>query len=144
MRLIRLTLCTGLVVAAKFLALAAVDAKSGTATSQNGAVREVTRAFLLDRIHGGWAGMLIGGLEGLPHEFNLNKTRPSLPAECKVSEQAETLMRVCDRVILACGGERIEVDGQPGYRVRLQPPRLVTGLSPAKLPVILDTDNGPL
>lgn len=24
---------------------------------------------LLDRIHGGWVGMSIGGLEGLPHEF---------------------------------------------------------------------------
>jgi ADP-ribosylglycohydrolase len=28
-----------------------------------------------------------------------NKTRPQLPAECKVSEQAETLLRVTDRVI---------------------------------------------
>ena len=144
MRLIPLTLCTGLVVAVNFVAVAAIDAEPKTAIPQSSAVREVTRAFLLDQIHGGWAGMLIGGLEGLPREFNLNKTRPSLPAECKVSEQAETLMRVCERVILACGGERIEVDGQPGYRVRLQPPRLVTGLSPAKLPVILDTDNGPL
>src|SRR5512139_2000879 len=80
MRPIRLTLCTGLVVAAKFLALAAVDAKSETATSQNGAVREVTRAFLLDRIYGGWAGMLIGGLEGLSHEFKYNdQPRAALP-----------------------------------------------------------------
>ena len=31
--------------------------------------REITRAALLDRIYGGWAGMLIGGMEGLPHEF---------------------------------------------------------------------------
>jgi hypothetical protein len=59
----------------------------------------------------------------------LNKTRPSLPAECKVSEQAETLMRVCERVILANGGERIEVDGQLGFRVRLQQPRLISRLS---------------
>jgi hypothetical protein len=58
----------------------------------------------------------------------VNKTRPSLPAQCKVSEQAETLMRVCERVILANGGERIEVNGQPGYRVRLQPPRLIEPL----------------
>jgi hypothetical protein len=64
----------------------------------------------------------------------LNKTRPSLPAECKVSEQAETLMRVCERVILTQGGGRIEVDGQAGYRVRLQPPRLVSGLESAGLP----------
>ncbi len=55
----------------------------------------------------------------------VNKTRPSLPAECKVSEQAEVLMRVCERVILAGGGERIEINGQPGFRVRLQPPRVI-------------------
>jgi hypothetical protein len=66
----------------------------------------------------------------------VNKTRPSLPAECKVSEQAETLMRVCERVILAHGGERIEVDGQPGYRVRLQPPRLISSLESARLPAV--------
>ena len=80
MRLIRLTLCTGVVVAANFLAVAAVDAESKTAIPQNGAVREVTRAFLLDRIYGGWAGMLIGGLEGLPHEFKYNEQpRDTLP-----------------------------------------------------------------
>lgn len=30
------------------------------------ASREVPREFLGDRIRGGWVGMLIGGLEGLP------------------------------------------------------------------------------
>ena len=54
----------------------------------------------------------------------VNKTRPSLPAECKVSAQAETLLRVAERVILAHGGERITIDGRPGYRVRLQPPQV--------------------
>ena len=58
----------------------------------------------------------------------MNKTRPSLPAECSVSEQAETLMRLCERVILDNGGERIEVNGQPGYRVRLQTPWLIEAL----------------
>ncbi len=58
----------------------------------------------------------------------VNKTRPSLPAECRVSEQAEVLMRVCEQVILAGGGERIEIDGQPGYRMRLQQPRLIEPL----------------
>ncbi len=61
----------------------------------------------------------------------VNKTRPSLPVECKVSEQAEVLMRVCDQVILAGGGERIEIDGQPGYRVRVQQPRLIEPLEKA-------------
>jgi len=128
MRLIPLTLCTSLVVAVNFLAVAATDANPQTAITQSSAVREVTRAFLLDRIYGGWAGMLIGGLEGLPHEFNVNKTRPSLPAACKVSAQAETLLRLCERVILANGGERIEVNSQPGYRVRLQTPWLIEAL----------------
>ena len=58
----------------------------------------------------------------------VNKTRPQLPAECKVSEQAETLLRVAERVILANGGERITIGGQPGYRVQLQPPRLIEPL----------------
>lgn len=58
----------------------------------------------------------------------VNKTRPQLPAECKVSEQAETLLRVAERVILANGGEAITIAGQPGYRVRLQQPRLIEPL----------------
>jgi hypothetical protein len=62
----------------------------------------------------------------------VNKTRPQLPAECKVSEQAETLLRVAERVILANGGERITVAGQLGYRVKLQAPRLIEPL-PAKV-----------
>jgi hypothetical protein len=57
-----------------------------------------------------------------------NKTRPQLPAECKVSEQAETLLRVTDRVILANGGEIITIASQPGYRVKLQEPRLLERL----------------
>ena len=54
----------------------------------------------------------------------VNKTRPQLPAECKVSEQAETMLRVAERVILAQGGERVTVGGQPGYRIKLQKPRV--------------------
>ena len=53
---------------------------------------------------------------------SVNRTRPSLPAECKVTEQAETLMRFCERAILADGGERIDGGGRPGYRIRLQAP----------------------
>jgi hypothetical protein len=58
----------------------------------------------------------------------VNKTRPQLPAECKVSEQAETLLRVAERVILANGGERITVAGQPGYRIKLQSPKVLERL----------------
>ena len=98
------------------------------------------------------AGAVLGTRLGFRHlaalpqfrmpDLYLNKTRPSLPAECKVSEQAETLMRVCERVILACGGERIEVEGQPGYRVRLQAPRLISGLESARLPAVFELDLG--
>jgi len=30
---------------------------------------EISREQLLDQIYGGWVGMLIGGIEGLPHEW---------------------------------------------------------------------------
>jgi hypothetical protein len=79
------------------------------------------------------AGAVLGTRLGFRHiaalpQFKMpdryvNKTRPSLPSESKVSEQAETLMRVCERVIPANGGERIEINGQPGYRIQLQTPR---------------------
>lgn len=58
----------------------------------------------------------------------VNKTRPQLPAESKVSEQAETLLRVAERVILANGGERITVAGQPGYRIHLQSAKVLERL----------------
>ena len=58
----------------------------------------------------------------------VNKTRPQLPAECKISEQAETLLRVAERVILANGGRHITVAGQPGYRIRLQSPKVLERL----------------
>ena len=54
-----------------------------------------------------------------------NKTRPQLPAEMKISEQAELLMRVCERVILENGGEKITIKGKPGYRIKLQKPEVI-------------------
>lgn len=50
-----------------------------------------------------------------------NKTRPELPAEMTVSEQAETILRVAERVLLTHGAEPIVTDGRPGYRIVLQP-----------------------
>ncbi|MCX7886283.1 MAG: ADP-ribosylglycohydrolase family protein [Verrucomicrobiae bacterium] len=58
-------------------------------------------------------------------DLYFNKTRPQLPAECKVSEQAETLLRLAERVILANGGEQTVVNGKPAYRIRLQHPELL-------------------
>ncbi len=41
---------------------------------------DITREVLLDRIYGGWVGMLIGGLEGLPHEWKYKEQpRDTLP-----------------------------------------------------------------
>ena len=61
-------------------------------------------------------------------DLYVNKTRPQLPAESKVSEQAETLLRVAERVILANGGERVTIDGKPGYRIKLQTPQVLERL----------------
>ena len=61
-------------------------------------------------------------------DLYLNKTRPQLPAEMKVSEQADLLMRVCEKVILEHGGEKVEIEGQPGYRIVLQDPKIIESL----------------
>ncbi|MCX6630700.1 MAG: ADP-ribosylglycohydrolase family protein, partial [Candidatus Solibacter sp.] len=58
----------------------------------------------------------------------VNKTRPTLPAECKVSEQAETLLRVAERVILANGGKPIKIGAKPGFRVALQQTKVLEPL----------------
>jgi hypothetical protein len=86
------------------------------------------------------AGTVVGVRRGFRHiaalpQFKMpdryvNKTRPQLPAESSVSQQAETLLRVAERVILDQGGQRITIAGQPGYRIRLQPPRLLEPLPP--------------
>lgn len=42
--------------------------------------KDISREELLDHIYGSWVGMLIGGIEGLPHEFKYNEEpRESLP-----------------------------------------------------------------
>jgi len=51
----------------------------------------------------------------------VNHTRLQLPEECKVSGQAEVMLRLCERVILENGGERCLFGSKPGYRIRLQP-----------------------
>jgi hypothetical protein len=53
----------------------------------------------------------------------VNRTRPQLPKECKVSEQAELMTRLCTRLILDQGGVRLGSDGREIYRIHLQVPR---------------------
>jgi len=53
----------------------------------------------------------------------VNATRPELPGECKVSEQAEVLLRLAERVIVDNGGRRITIEGEPGYRIARQSPK---------------------
>lgn len=64
----------------------------------------------------------------MPDTFK-NKTRPELPAEMKISEQAELMMRVCEKVILENGGKMIKIKGKPGYRIILQNPEVIEVLT---------------
>jgi hypothetical protein len=49
-------------------------------SQSDGGTVDLTRAQLLDHIRGGWTGMLIGGIEGLAHEFKyIQEPRPDLP-----------------------------------------------------------------
>ncbi|HUT57063.1 MAG TPA: ADP-ribosylglycohydrolase family protein [Phycisphaerae bacterium] len=59
----------------------------------------------------------------------VNQTRPQLPREMKVSEQAAVMLRLAEKVILANGGQKITVGGKEGYRIRLQPTRLLEPLA---------------
>ncbi len=87
------------------------------------------------------AGAVLGCQLGFKHiaalpqyqmpDLYVNKTRPSLPAESKVSDQVATMLRVSERIILSNGGQRIEVNGQPGFRIRLEKPRVMTHLTEA-------------
>jgi hypothetical protein len=57
-----------------------------------------------------------------------NRSRPQLPKTSKVSEQAETLMRLAEKVIIDGGGSKITIDGKPGFRIVLQEPKLLEPL----------------
>lgn len=54
----------------------------------------------------------------------VNQTRPQLPAECKISDQAELMLRLCEKLILTNGGQPISLEGKPAFRIRLQAPSL--------------------
>lgn len=49
----------------------------------------------------------------------VNKTRPQLPAESKISEQTALILGLAERVLVENGGERIDVKGKPGFRIKL-------------------------
>lgn len=64
----------------------------------------------------------------MPDVFK-NHTRPELPKELKISEQVDMMMRLCERVILANGGRKTEVEGKPGYTIVRQTPGVVETLA---------------
>jgi hypothetical protein len=61
-------------------------------------------------------------------DIYINKTRPQLPGEMKISEQAEMFTRICERVILENEGKKIVINGSPGYRIVLQDPKIIEPL----------------
>jgi hypothetical protein len=71
-------------------------------------------------------------IEKLPQyhmpDHYLNLTRPQLPRECKVSEQAAVMFRLCEKLILANGGQHLTTASKPAYRIQLQNPRLLERL----------------
>jgi hypothetical protein len=88
--------------------------------------------------NGATVGAVLGvriGMEGLKKipgfrlvDRYVNRTRPALPKEVKISEQAEQLLRVAEKVILAGGGRKVERDGKVVYRVVPQSPRVLEAL----------------
>ncbi|HOA52138.1 MAG: ADP-ribosylglycohydrolase family protein [Thermogutta sp.] len=57
-----------------------------------------------------------------------NRTRPQLPQEMRVSEQANILLQLARKVIVEQGGEVMQKDGQIYYRIRQQEPKLLEPL----------------
>jgi ADP-ribosylglycohydrolase len=58
----------------------------------------------------------------------VNRVRDAMPKEVKISAQAEQLLRVAERVILANGGRKAGRDGETVYRIRVQAPRMLESL----------------
>ena len=54
-----------------------------------------------------------------------NGRRAGMPKSVKISEQAEQLLRVAEKVILANGGRKSGRGGRTRYRIRLQRPRML-------------------
>ena len=83
---------------------------------------------------GAVVGVRVGyaAIEKLPNfhmpDRYVNRTRPQLPRECKISEQVEVMLRICEKLILANGRrrgvQRRRADGTgqgpPGTRERLR------------------------
>ena len=52
----------------------------------------------------------------------VNDRRPGLPAFLTITEFADLHLNLAKQVILANGGEQIEIDGKPGYKIKIQEP----------------------
>jgi len=80
---------TGLLIMTVGLRISANVSKSDG--KSEGSTIVISSEELLDHIYGGWVGMMIGGLEGLPHEFKYNaEPRASLPVFPLLPEGART------------------------------------------------------
>ena len=79
-------------------------ASSPESSQPPAATLDLTREQLLDHIRGGWTGMLIGGIEGLAHEFKyIQEPRPELPDYKFLADTTQTELagRRCLDVIRA-------------------------------------------
>jgi hypothetical protein len=94
------------------LACGLLSAPTASAQALTGSAdtKTISRAELLDRIHGGWAGMLIGGLEGLPHEFKYREQpRDALPAPPIGFGVAVFIDEVCNSVCDHVGHASLDI-----------------------------------
>ena len=76
------------------------------------------------------AGAIVGSNKGFKKMaelkgFNMpdtyaNRTRPQLPATMKISEQAEIMTRLCEKVISENGGKILQKKGKTIYNIKLQ------------------------
>jgi len=71
-------------------------------------------------------------------DIYLNNTRDAMPKKVKISEQAEQLLRVAEKVIVGNGGEKIENNGKIVYRIKTQAPKMLEELPRAVRPKIGD------
>jgi len=61
-----------------------------------------------------------------------NNRRPGLPTDLTITDFAEMHFRIAESIILENGGEAIDINGEPGFRIKIEEPAVVENL-PAPL-----------